>query len=262
MEESPLLQVNNLTKQFGGVTAVKDVSFNVFPGEIVAVIGPNGAGKTTLFNMITSFIPPTTGNIQFKGSDITNKKIYELAPLGIVRTFQNLEVFRNMTALENIMTGLSVKMKNGVFGAGLRSRKSRQEEQEAYEKALNTMKMTGLEGLEHVKVGQMSYGQQKKVEFAQAIISKPELVLLDEPMAGLNEAETGAMADSILTMRDKGITFLFVEHKMSTIMRIADRIVVLDFGGKIAEGVPEEIQNNEDVIRAYIGDELEDAKIG
>lgn len=262
MEQRPLLEVKKVTKQFGGVTAVNDVSFQVDSGEIVAVIGPNGAGKTTLFNMITSFIPPTAGNVYFKGADITNKKIYELAPLGIVRTFQNLEVFRNMTALENVMTGLSVKMQNRVFGAGIRSRQSRREEQEAFEKALHVMELSGLKGLEHIKVGQMSYGQQKKVEFAQTIISEPELVLLDEPMAGLNEAETAAMADSILDMRTKGITFLFVEHKMSTIMRIADRIVVLDFGSKIAEGVPKEIQNNEDVIRAYIGDELENASIG
>lgn len=262
MSNTPLLEVHQLTKQFGGVTAVSDVSFHVNPGEIVAVIGPNGAGKTTLFNMITCFIQPTTGSVTFKGQNITNKKVYELAPLGIIRTFQNLEIFGNMTALENIMTGMSVKMKNRVLSAGLRFGSARKEEQQAFEKAMDIIELTGLKGLEHVPVGQMSYGQQKKVEFAQTIISEPELVLLDEPMAGLNEAETEAMADSILEMRKRGMTFLFVEHKMATIMRIADRIVVLDFGRKIAEGTPKEIQNNEDVIRAYIGGELNDVAIG
>lgn len=256
----PILQVEHLTKRFGGVTAVEDVSFEVFPGEIVAVIGPNGAGKTTLFNMITCFIPPTEGNVKLNGENITGKKIFELAPLGMMRTFQNLEVFGSMTALENLMIGISVQLKNRVFAAGLHLKSAREEEQYAYEKAMELIELTGLQGLEHTLVEQMSYGQQKKVEFAQTIISNPQLVLLDEPMAGLNEVETEAMADTILQMRNRGMTFLFVEHKMATIMRIADRIVVLDFGKKIAEGLPAEIQKNEDVIRAYIGGDLDDVK--
>lgn len=250
-----LLEVKNLTKKFGGVTAVNDVSFQVGEGEIVAVIGPNGAGKTTLFNMISSFIQPTVGEVLFKGQKLTGKRIFDLAPLGISRTFQNLQIFSNMTVLENVMMGTSVKLKTNVFSAGFRLPTVKRDENLAYRAAYDVLKMMQLDHLMHEQAGQLSYGQQKKVEFARAVVYEPALIMLDEPMAGLNDAETNTMAGYISDLKKKGHSFLFVEHKMATIMQIADRIVVLDFGTKIAEGTPEEIQKNEKVISAYLGEE-------
>jgi branched-chain amino acid transport system ATP-binding protein len=250
-----LLEVKNLTKKFGGVTAVNDVSFQVGEGEIVAVIGPNGAGKTTLFNMISSFIQPTVGEVLFKDQKLTGKKIFDLAPLGISRTFQNLQIFGNMTVLENVMMGTSVKLKTNVFSAGFRLPVVKRDENKAYQAAFKVLEMMQLTHLMHEQAGQLSYGQQKKVEFARAIVYDPALIMLDEPMAGLNDAETNTMAGYISDLKKKGHSFLFVEHKMATIMQIADRIVVLDFGTKIAEGTPEEIQKNEKVISAYLGEE-------
>lgn len=250
-----LLKVKNLTKKFGGVTAVNDVSFEVGEGEIVAVIGPNGAGKTTLFNMISSFVQPTVGEVLFQGQKLTGKKIFDLAPLGISRTFQNLQIFSNMTVLENVMMGTSVKLKTNVFSAGFRLPIVKRDENLAYSAAYDVLKMMQLDHLMHEKAGQLSYGHQKKVEFARAVVYEPALIMLDEPMAGLNDAETNTMAGYISDLKKKGHSFLFVEHKMATIMQIADRIVVLDFGTKIAEGTPKEIQKNEKVISAYLGEE-------
>jgi branched-chain amino acid transport system ATP-binding protein len=250
-----LLEVKGLTKRFGGVTAVDNVSFHVKEGEIVAVIGPNGAGKTTLFNMISCFIPPTEGEVFYKGHRLTGKKIHELAQLGIARTFQNLQIFQNMTVLENVMMGAHVKLKTNVFSAGFRLPVVKKDERFAYELALHALEMVELKDYMHEKAAQLSYGQQKKLEFARAIMYDPYFVLLDEPMAGLNDAETNKMAEYIESYKQKGHSFLFVEHKMSTVMKIADRIIVIDFGKKIAEGTPEEIQRNEKVIKAYLGEE-------
>ncbi|KOS68822.1 leucine/isoleucine/valine transporter ATP-binding subunit [Lysinibacillus contaminans] len=251
-----LLQVNGLTKKFGGVTAVNDVSFQIGEGEIVAVIGPNGAGKTTLFNMISSYVQPTEGEVLFKGKKLTGRKIFDLAHLGISRTFQNLQIFSNMTVLENVMMGTSVNLKTNVFSAGFRLPSVKRDEEYAYKAAYDVLTMMGMNDLLHEQAGQLSYGLQKKLEFARAIVYKPELIMLDEPMAGLNDAETNTMAGYISDLKEKGHSFLFVEHKMATIMQLADRIVVLDFGTKIAEGTPDEIQKNEKVISAYLGEEV------
>lgn len=252
---SKLLEVKGLTKRFGGVVAVNDVSFTVGEGEIVAVIGPNGAGKTSLFNMISSYSTPTEGEVLFKGERLTGKKVYELAKLGISRTFQNLQIFSNMTVLENVMMGTYVDLKTNIFGAGFRLPSVKRNEEKAYNIAMDVLKMVGLEPLKFEQAGQLSYGQQKKLEFARAIVYKPSLIMLDEPMAGLNDAETNMMAGYISDLKEQGHSFLFVEHKMATIMELADKIVVLDFGSKIAEGTPEEIQKNEKVISAYLGEE-------
>lgn len=250
-----LLQVNHVTKIFGGVTAVDDVEFKVDEGEIVAVIGPNGAGKTTLFNLISNYIEPTKGEVLFKGKKLTGKKIFELAHLGIARTFQNLQIFGNMTVIENVMMGTYVRLKTNLFGAGFRLPFIKKEEKRAYEMAYEVLKLVQLEDLLFEKAGQLSYGQQKKLEFARAIVYDPTLIMLDEPMAGLNDYETKTMADYIYQLKEKGCSFLFVEHKMATVMELADQIVVLDFGSKIAEGTPQEIQNDEQVISAYLGEE-------
>lgn len=252
---SSLLDIKGLTKLFGGVTAVSDVSFDVKEGEIMAVIGPNGAGKTTLFNMISNFLAPTEGEVQYKGDRLTGKKIHELPQLGISRTFQNLQIFTNMTVLENVMMGAHVKLKTGVFSSALRLPIVKKDEKLAYEAAMEALEMVGLVPYRHEKAALLSYGQQKQLEFARAMIYDPQLVLLDEPMAGLNDAETHKMSEYIVNYKKKGHSFLFVEHKMATVMSVADRIVVIDFGKKIAEGKPEEIQKNEKVIKAYLGEE-------
>ena len=250
-----LLEIKGLTKQFGGVTAVSDVSFEVGEGEIVAVIGPNGAGKTTLFNMISCFLPPTKGEVVFKGKRLTGQRISQLAEQGISRTFQNLQIFKNMTVLENVMMGAHVKLKTNVLNSAFRLPRIKKDENLAYELALKAIKMVELEELMFEKAGQLSYGLQKQLEFARAIVYEPEFIMLDEPMAGLNDTETNRMAGYIQDLKAKGHSFLFVEHKMATIMELADRIVVIDFGKKIAEGTPEEIQKNENVIAAYLGEE-------
>jgi branched-chain amino acid transport system ATP-binding protein len=250
-----LLHVDKLSKFFGGVHAVENVSFQVYEGEIVAVIGPNGAGKTTLFNVITGVIPPSNGLITFKGISIVGKKPYQIAALGMTRTFQNLQIFSNMTVIENVMVGLQPRLKTGMLGAGLRLPSVLKEEKHALEKAFTCLEQVGIAHLAFEKAEILPYGNQKVLEIARAAASDPSLILLDEPMAGLNPQESQKLVDVLLDMRKNGMTFLFVEHDMETVMSIADRVVVLDYGKKIAEGSPEEIANHPDVIKAYLGEE-------
>lgn len=251
----PLLSVSKLTKRFGGVTAVEDVSFSVFPGQIVAVIGPNGAGKTTLFNMITNVLPKTSGTILFGGFDTAGKKPSDLAKLGVTRTFQNLQTFKNMQVIENVMTGAHVRLKTGFLTSAFRLPSVKKEEEAVLQQALQHLQEVGLQDQAYEIADNLPYGSQRLLEIARAAASNPKLILLDEPMAGLNPQESRELMRIILDMRAKGMTFLFVEHDMETVMSIADHIVVLDFGRKIAEGTPEEIVNNPQVISAYLGDE-------
>ncbi|OQP01235.1 ABC transporter ATP-binding protein [Parageobacillus toebii] len=255
MKENVLLQVHQLSKSFGGVHAVQNVSFYVHDREIVAVIGPNGAGKTTLFNVITGILSPTSGSIVFKGSSTVGKKPFQLAQLGITRTFQNLQVFGNMTVIENVMVGLHPRLKTGIFSAGIRLPRVSKEEKQALEQAFACLQQIGIEHLAFEKADVLPYGTQRLVEIARAAASNPSLILLDEPMAGLNPHESKKLVEVLLTMRSNGMAFLFVEHDMETVMSIADRIVVLDYGKKIAEGSPEEISQHPDVIKAYLGEE-------
>jgi branched-chain amino acid transport system ATP-binding protein len=255
--EQAILTVNHLTKQFGGVIAVNDVSFEVRKGEIFAVIGPNGAGKTTLFNMITGILPPSEGTIQFNGMNITGKKPYQIAQLGITRTFQNLEVFTNMSVVENVMTGAHIKMKTGFLQAGFRFPSVWKEEMMIFKKAIHCLEKVGISHLAYESAEILPYGNQRLLEIARAMASDPTIILLDEPMAGLNDEESRKLVEIILQLREEGITFIFVEHDMETVMSISDQIVVLDNGVKIGEGTPEEIYRNEAVVAAYLGEEEE-----
>jgi len=255
MSGHEILQIQQLTKTFGGVHAVENVSFSIEKGKITAVIGPNGAGKTTLFNMITGILPVSSGTVLFKGQPITGKKPYQIAKLGITRTFQNLQVFGNMTVIENVMTGLHHRLKTGMLAAGLRLPSVLKEEKQTFEKALEHLSLVGIDHLAYEMAATLPYGNQRLLEIARAAVSDPSIILLDEPMAGLNPEESRKLVQVLKNMRENGMTFLFVEHDMETVMSLADHIVVLDYGKKIAEGTPEEVSKNPEVIAAYLGEE-------
>ncbi|MGG4395863.1 ABC transporter ATP-binding protein [Paenibacillus thiaminolyticus] len=251
----PLLRMCNVTKWFGGVAAVEAVSFDVYPGHITAVIGPNGAGKTTLFNLITAILPLTSGRIFLENTEITRMKAPQIARLGITRTFQNLQIFGNMSVVENVMTGAHTQLKTGMIRSAFRPPAVSREERRAHENALKLLENVGLLEYAYEEADKLPYGNQRLLEIARAAASAPKLILLDEPMAGLNPQESKKLVTTIERMRAEGLTFLFVEHDMETVMSMADHIVVLDFGKNIAEGTPEEIYNNPAVIAAYLGDE-------
>lgn len=255
MPDQKLLRIEQLSKSFGGVDAVSNLSFSVASGEIMALIGPNGAGKTTVFNLISGIFPPTSGEIVFAKKKITDKKSYQIAQLGVTRTFQNLQVFQEMTVVENVMAGQHFLLKTGLFKSGFRLRGVHREEQETLEEALRLLKQVGLEESAYQNAATLPYGSQRLLEIARAAAARPQLILLDEPMAGLNTEESRKTVDIISEMRDEGFTFLFVEHDMETVMSLADQIIVLDYGKKIAGGTPEEISQNPNVIAAYLGEE-------
>lgn len=256
---SALLEVHNISRSFGGVQAVQDVAFSMAKGEIVALIGPNGAGKSTVLNMVSGVIPPSEGEIFFQGHSLKKVEGHRYAGLGITRTFQNLQTFDDMTALENVMTGLHCRTKAGVFTCGLRLPWGKKEEEEMREQAFTWLDRLGISSLALLKAGRLSYGQLRLMEIARAMASNPGLLLLDEPAAGLNHTETAAMTSTFIKFRDMGTSLLLVEHDMDMIMNLADRIVVLDQGIKIAEGTPKEIQENPRVIAAYLGQEEDSA---
>lgn len=250
-----ILEINNLTKSFGGVHAIDDVSFSVNKGEILALIGPNGAGKTTLFNLITGIYSPSCGTINFCDKEIDGLTSYQIAGMGIARTFQNLQIFNNMTVLENVMVGRHTKSKTGFLGAIFPIGHVQREEREIIDKSLDRLALVGLADKALEDASSLPYGQQKLLEIARAAALEPTLLLLDEPAAGLNSTETRELVDIIYQLRDRGVTILLVEHDMETVMEITDRLVVLNFGNKLAEGTPYEIQNNQEVITAYLGEE-------
>lgn len=254
-----LLETFRVTRAFGGLVAVADVSFRTYPGQIKAIIGPNGAGKTTIFNIINGFLRPTTGDVKFKGRSLRGLSPHQVARLGISRTFQNVQIFANMTVLENVMVGLHLLTRTGFLGAGLRLPWMRQEERQAQQKAFEVLDRVGLHHRASELAANLPFGEQRLLELARAIATEPELILLDEPVAGLNEAEKVAMINLLSQLRQEGINLLMVDHDMDLIMNISDEVVVLDLGQKIAEGKPREVQNNEVVIRAYLGEGLRDA---
>ncbi|QQG64775.1 ABC transporter ATP-binding protein [Desulfobulbus oligotrophicus] len=251
----PLLVLQKVYKQFGGLQAINNVGFAVQPGSIKAVIGPNGAGKTTLFNLIAGNMPVTSGTIIFQGQEIRGKKPYEIARMGMARTFQNIKLFPGMTALECVMVGRHTQSRAG-FWAGLFSLPwTWQEERAIRHRSMELLEMLAIADLADVEVSGLAFGQQRAVEMARALAAEPSLLLLDEPAAGLNIYETAEVARLITTIRDMGITVLLVEHDMSLVMDVSDEIVVLSFGSKVAEDTPPKIQKNADVIKIYLGED-------
>ncbi len=250
---SPIMQIKNLDKYFGGLHAVDTVSFDVKPGGIKAVIGPNGAGKTTMFNMLSGSSTASSGEVFFKGKKISGMKPHQIAETGLLRTFQNLKLCKHMSVLDNVLLGHHRLSKSGFISGMISSKKSRLEEKKAVEKIMPILEWLNLIEIKDTEVGNLSFGNQRAVELARALASDPEMLLLDEPAAGLNMHETEDLSGRINAIRDQGKTILLVEHDMSLVMDISDEIVVLNFGRKIAEGDPSSIQKNEDVIRIYLG---------
>ena len=245
-----------LQMRFQGITALDNVSFSLEPGKITSLIGPNGAGKTTMFNCITGMYTPTSGSIRFDGKDIAGMKAHRISRHGIARTFQNLALFSGLTVRENLIVGAYQQGSSGLLQGALRTPQTRREQSEAEKSARELLAFTDLEYAGDMMPSELSYGRQKQVEFARALMQKSRLILLDEPMAGMSAAEKSAMTSLIgRVRRELGITFLIVEHDIPVIMDISDKIVVLDFGRKIAEGSPQQIQSNPTVIAAYLGTE-------
>jgi branched-chain amino acid transport system ATP-binding protein len=253
-----LLKVNHLIVKFGGLTAVNDVDFSIFPNEIVSLIGPNGAGKTTTFNAVTGFLKTKAGSVEFNGAELIHLKPYQIAEKGITRTFQITSLFPGLSVLENIRTGHHMQEKESVWDALLNTRRKRQVEEETLAKTVEILKFIGLEGKKKWIAGNLPYGDQRTLEIGIALAANPRLLLLDEPSAGLNDTETRGMKELIQKMRAKSITIFLVEHDMKLVMGISDRIVVLNFGKKIATGTPEEIKANPEVIKAYLGERKRD----
>jgi branched-chain amino acid transport system ATP-binding protein len=257
---SLILHTNSITMQFGGLKAVADLNINVDEGQIVGLIGPNGAGKTTVFNMITGVYTPTQGQIFFKEQDITGLGPSRITALGIARTFQNIRLFDTMTVMENVMISKHVRLKGNALDAILGMPRYRKQRREHYEECMELLKKVQLDNLVNERATALPYGKQRRLEIARALATQPSLLLLDEPAAGMNPNESQELMEFIARIRDEfNLTVLMIEHHMEVVMGICERIYVLDYGVNLAEGTPKEIQNNEQVIAAYLGTVNKDA---
>ena len=248
-----LLSIEDVSMVFGGLRAVDKINISIMPGSIHALIGPNGAGKTTVINMIGGFYKPTEGTIRFNGAPIQGLSSSAISRLGIARTFQNVRLFKGLTVMENVQIGMYSRIQEGIIGTLFRTPNFHRVNKEANQECMELLELVGLQDKVQFKASNLSYGQQKVVEIARALAQSPKLLLLDEPAAGLNDTETAELIKLVHGLRERGITILLIEHIMRFVMRLSDRITVINFGKEIAEGTPDEIQVNEEVIEAYLG---------